>query len=148
MDKAGISATDIFKPEEKLMEDFIRRHSNRQLNLAPQIADLGTFYNTLKNISGAVDKTLEQHVDKLESQALQKLEELEKKILRAEKKNHEDARRKIHEIRESLFPMENLQERIDNFIPWYAEYGKAFLELIYQHCLTLEQEFVILEEVV
>ncbi len=147
MDKAGISATDIFKPEDKLMEDFIRRHSNRQLNLAPQIADLSTFYNTLKNISGAVDKTLEQHVDKLESQALQKLEELEKKILRAEKKNHEDVRRKIHEIREALFPMENLQERIDNFIPWYSEYGKAFLELIYYHCLALDQEFVILEEI-
>jgi uncharacterized protein YllA (UPF0747 family) len=148
MDKAGIPVLDIFKPEEKLMEDFIRRHSGRQLNLASQKADLGIFYNTLKNISGAVDKTLEQHVDKLESQALQKLEELEKKILRAEKKNHEDVRRKIYEIREALFPMENLQERIDNFIPWYAEYGKAFLELIYQHCLVLEQEFVILEEMV
>ena len=81
IEKAGISATDIFKPEEKLMEDFIRRHSDRQLNLAPQIADLRAFYNVLKNISGAVDKTLEQHVDKLESQALQKLEELEKKII-------------------------------------------------------------------
>ncbi len=147
MDKAGIPSMDIFKPEEKLMEDFIWRHSERQLNLAPQIADLRIFYNALKNISGVVDKTLEQHVDKLESQALQKLEELEKKIIRAEKKNHEDVRRKIHEIREALFPMENLQERIDNFIPWYAEYGKAFLDLIYQHCLALEQEFVILEEI-
>jgi len=147
MEKAGLSSADVFKPEEMLMEDFILRHSNRQLNLTSQMADLRSFYGDLKNISGAVDKTLEQHVDKLESQALQKLEELEKKILRAEKKNYEDVRRKIHEIHEALFPMENLQERIDNFIPWYAEYGKVFLELIYQHSLALEQEFVILEEI-
>jgi bacillithiol biosynthesis cysteine-adding enzyme BshC len=147
MDKAGLSSADVFKPEEKLMEEFIRRHSNRQLNLAPQMDDLHGFYNALKNISGLTDKTLEQHVDKLESQAMQKLEELEKKILRAEKKNHEDVRRKIHEIREALFPIDNLQERIDNFIPWYAEYGIAFLDLIHQHSLVLEQEFVILEEI-
>src|SRR4029077_8045006 len=104
------------------------------------------FYQSIKNISGAVDKTLEQHVEKLETQALQKLEELEKKILRAEKKNHEEVRRKIHEIREALFPLENLQERVDNFIPWYAEYGNAFIEMIIQNSLTLEQEFMILEE--
>jgi uncharacterized protein YllA (UPF0747 family) len=85
-------------------------------------------------------------VEKLETQALQKLEELEKKLLRAEKKNHEEVRRKIHEIREALFPMDNLQERIDNFIPWYAEYGTAFLEVIYKNSLTLQQEFTILEE--
>ena len=128
------------------MEDFVRRHSSRQLNLDKQILELRGFYNSLKEISGAADKTLEQHVEKLEVQALQKLEELEKKILRAEKKNHEEVRRKIHEIRQALFPLENLQERIDNIIPWYAEYGKAFIDLIHHHSLVLEQEFMILEE--
>ncbi len=85
-------------------------------------------------------------MEKLSAQSLQKLEELEKKILRAEKKNHEEVRRRIHEIREVLFPLENLQERIDNFIPWYAEFGKDFLDALCQHSLDLEQEFIILEE--
>ncbi len=147
MEKTGFSSVDFFKSEEKLMEEFVRRSSSHQLNLSPQMSELTRFYQSIKNISGTIDKTLEQHVDKLETQAVQKLEELEKKILRAEKKNHDEVRRKIHEIRESLFPMDNLQERIDNFIPWYAEYGKAFLQVIYQHSLVLEQEFVILEEI-
>jgi bacillithiol synthase len=146
MEKAGLSSASVFKPEEQLMEDFVRLHSGRQLNLDKQIVELRGFYESIKNISGSVDKTLEQHVEKLEVQALQKLEELEKKMLRAEKKNHEEVRRKIHEIREALFPGDNLQERIDNFIPWYAEYGQAFIELLYQHSGTLEQEFVVLEE--
>ncbi len=147
IEKTGLSPAVIFKPEEQLMEDFVRRNSTRQLNLDKQIVELRGYYESLKNISGTVDKTLEQHVEKLEAQALQKLEELEKKILRAEKKNHEDVRRIIHEIREALFPLEDLQERIDNFIPWYAEYGKAFIELIHHHSLALEQEFIILEEI-
>jgi bacillithiol synthase len=146
IEKIGLSPLSLFEPEEQLMEDFVRRNSSRQLNLDEQIFELRGFYDSLKKISGAADKTLEQHVEKLETQALQKLEELEKKILRAEKKNHEEVRRKIHEIREALFPLENLQERIENIIPWYAEYGKAFIDLIHHHSLVLEQEFMILEE--
>lgn len=146
IEKAGLSASSIFKPEEELMENFVRGNTNRQLSLGEQMAEIREVYQCIRNISGEVDKTLEQHVEKLETQALQKLEELEKKILRAEKKNHEEVRRRIHEIREALFPLENLQERVDNFIPWYAEYGKAFIDQILHHSLSLEQKFVILEE--
>jgi bacillithiol synthase len=146
MEKSGISPESVFKPEEVLMEDYVRSHTDRELSLESQYRDLHHIYESIKNISGAIDKTLEQHVEKLESQALQKLEELEKKLLRAEKKNHEEVRRRIHEIRGSLFPLENLQERIDNFIPWYAHYGKAFIENIHQHSPSWEQKFTILEE--
>ena len=146
IEKTGLPSSVFFKSEEKLMEDYVRHNSSRQLNLDKQIIELRGFFESLKIISSAVDKTLEQHVDKLETQSIQKLEELEKKIFRAEKKNHEEVRRKIHEIREALFPLDNLQERIENFIPWYAEYGMAFIELIYQNSLALEQEFVILGE--
>jgi len=146
IEKAGLSVEDFFRPEESLMETFVRHHSSKQLNLDKELNEMRAFYARLKEISGAVDKTLEQHVDKLSAQSLQKLEELEKKIVRGEKKNHEEVRRKIHEIRGALFPLENLQERIDNFIPWYAEYGKAFFDFLYQHSLGLEQEFIILEE--
>jgi bacillithiol synthase len=146
LDKTGVSATEIFNTEEILMENFVRLHSTRELSLDKQMREARNFYEQLKEISGAVDKTLEQHVEKLSVQSHQKLEELEKKILRAEKKNHEEVRRKIHEIREVLFPLDNLQERIDNFIPWYAEFGKDFLDELLRHSLDLEQEFIILEE--
>jgi bacillithiol biosynthesis cysteine-adding enzyme BshC len=146
IEKAGLTEESLFKSEEVLMEAFVRRNSSRQLNLETEMAELSRFYSSVKSISGSVDKTLEQHVEKLETQSLQKLEELEKKMLRAEKKNHEEVRRKIHEIREALFPADHLQERIDNFIPWYAEYGPAFIEVIYENSLSLQQEFTILEE--
>ncbi len=93
-----------------------------------------------------MDKTLEQHVEKLEAQALQKLEELEKKIIRAEKKNHEEIRRRIYDVKESLFPLDNLQERVDNFIPWYALYGRQYFDELLLHSPTLEQVFTLMEE--
>jgi bacillithiol biosynthesis cysteine-adding enzyme BshC len=147
MEKIGLGSETVFKPAEELMEDYVRSHSDRQLSLEQQLRELRVFYNTVKNISGEVDKSLEQHVEKLETQALQKLEELEKKIVRAEKKNHEEVRRRIYEIREALFPLDNLQERIDNFIPWYALYGKSYFDLLLSNSPALEQVFTLLEEV-
>jgi bacillithiol synthase len=146
LEKTGLQPSDVFKSEEKLMEQYVHQFSPHKLSLQTQIDKIRGFYGALKKISAAVDKTLEQHVDKLETQSIQKLEELEKKILRAEKKNHEEARKRIYEIKEALFPLNNLQERIDNFIPWFAEYGRSFIDLIYDNSLTFEQEFVILEE--
>jgi bacillithiol biosynthesis cysteine-adding enzyme BshC len=146
IEKSDLSSSDIFKTEEQMMEDYVRDHSARQLTLDKQIVEMRGFYEMIKEIAGSVDKTLEQHVEKLEIQTIQKLEELEKKILRAEKKNHEDVRHRIHEIREALFPSGDLQERVENFIPWYADFGPEFIEFIYRQSPVLEQEFTILEE--
>lgn len=146
IEKNGLRSETVFKPAEELMEEYVRNHSDRQLSLEKQIRELRDVYISVKNISGEVDQTLEQHVEKLGAQALQKLEELEKKIIRAEKKNHEEVRRRIYEMREIMFPMGNLQERIDNFIPWYALYGTTYFDQLLLHSPTLEQKFTIMEE--
>ena len=147
MERIGLSPEKVFKPAEELIEEYVRSHSDRQLSLEKQFGELRVFYSTVKNISGEVDKTLEQHVEKLEAQALQKLEELEKKIIRAEKKKHEEIRRRIYDIREALFPLDNLQERIDNFIPWYTLYGRAYFDKLLMYSPALEQVFTLMEEV-
>ena len=146
IDKAELTAISVFRSSEELIEEYIKQHSTRQLTLPEQICALGGVYETVKQISGAVDHTLEQHVEKLKTQARNKLLALEKKILRAEKKNHEDVRSKINDIKETLFPLGNLQERIDNFIPWYAQFGSEFISMLLKHSNTFEQQFVVLEE--
>ena len=67
-------------------------------------------------------------------------------MLRAEKRKFEEQQRQIHAIKEKLFPKNGLQERIDNFMYYYAKWGKDFIHQVYQHSLTLENEFVILNE--
>ncbi|HEY4155812.1 MAG TPA: bacillithiol biosynthesis cysteine-adding enzyme BshC [Puia sp.] len=146
MEKAGLTPETVFQPEDELLARIVKTNSSNQLNLKKEIGQLNAYYDSLKQISDAVDETLVQHVEALRSKALKGITELEKKILRAEKRNFSDTRIRIQEIRETLFPLNGLQERIENFIPWYAEYGKKFIDHIYAHSLRLEQEFVILEE--
>jgi bacillithiol synthase len=67
-------------------------------------------------------------------------------MLRAEKRKYEDEQRQIHSIKTALFPLNGLQERVDNFMPYYAKWGSAFITMLLTHSLPLQQQFVLLEE--
>ena len=128
------------------MNELVKKESSNQLSLANEISGAEEYYEHLKTLSGSIDPSLAQHVEALQSKALKPLRELEKKFLKAEKRKFEEQERQIAQIRSSLFPLDNLQERIENFIPYYARTGKTFIHLVYRHSPALEQEFCILEE--
>jgi bacillithiol biosynthesis cysteine-adding enzyme BshC len=142
----GFNITDLFKTENDLLNVLVKRDSEVQLNLEKEKQEIRAFYAGLRKTAGAVDTTLQPHTEALEKQALRKIEALEKKMLRAEKKKFEAQQRQLHKLRSQLFPHNNLQERIENFMPFYAKWGKDFIKTIYNSSLGLEQEFVVLEE--
>jgi bacillithiol biosynthesis cysteine-adding enzyme BshC len=146
LERAGLGLTDIFKPEEELVNELVKRESQQQLSLDEEISTANQYYEKLKALARPVDPTLVQHVEALQKKALDPLQDLEKKLLKAEKRKFIDQQRQIHALKSALFPLNGLQERIDNFMPWYATKGQKFIEDLYKHSLTLEQEFVVLGE--
>jgi uncharacterized protein YllA (UPF0747 family) len=102
------------------------------------------FYQQVKEKAGAIDTTLTTHVEALQKKTLQRLNELEKKMLRAEKRKFVDQRQQINTIKDALFPANGLQERVENIAGLYARYGRQLIDMLYQHSLALEQEFVLL----
>ena len=143
----GFSFNDLFKAENDLLNVLVKRDSEVQLSLDKEKQAIQTFYTALQKTAGAVDVTLKAHTEALEKLALRKIEALEKKMLRAEKKKFEAQQRQLHKLRSQLFPHNNLQERIENFMPFYAKWGKNFIKIIYDNSLGLEQEFVVFQEV-
>jgi bacillithiol synthase len=101
-------------------------------------------YDRLKMVAGLVDDTLTTHVAALQTRAIKPLQELEKKLLRAEKRKFTIQERQLNTLKKALFPNNSLQERSDNFMPWYAKWGKEFIQKIYDHSLALEQQFTVL----
>jgi bacillithiol synthase len=142
----GFDIADLFKAENELLNVLVKRDSEVQLSLEKEKQDIQAFYTNLRNTAGAVDTTLQPHTEALEKLALRKIEALEKKMLRAEKKKFEAQQRQLHKLRSQLFPHDNLQERIENFMPFYAKWGSAFIKALYENSLGLEQEFVVLED--
>jgi bacillithiol biosynthesis cysteine-adding enzyme BshC len=143
--KLDLQPKDLFQSEQQLLTFLVSRFKNGELKLKNELEAASRLYDLLKDKAANIDKSLLKHVEALQAKTLKPLHELEKKMLRAEKKKYETEQRQIQTIRSALFPRNGLQERIDNFMPWYALWGKEFIKIIYDHSLTIEQQFTILE---
>ena len=146
VDKLHFSQIELFHPELDLIKQLVKRDSLLQVSLEREHLQLADFYEQLKTIAGKIDITLSKHADALQTQAQKKIGALEKKMLRAEKKKFEAQQRQLAKIKAQLFPKNNLQERVDNLMLYYAKWGKAFISMLYNHSNGLEQEFGILVE--
>ncbi len=142
----GFTPADFFQDELQLTATYVKRNSTLQLDLDNEIRQAHQYYDHLKAVSGKVDKSLEQHVDALRTRALQRIQELEKKMLRSEKRKFDAAQRQIHAIKQALFPGDGLQERTDNFMPYYARWGTEFIKVMYEHSPDLAEGFGVISQ--
>lgn len=138
-------AEDFFETPAALLDRIIKTHTQVQLSLDNEKEQLAALYAQINAIASAADTTLQKHVAALQLAAQKRLHQLEKKMYRAEKKRFEAQQRRIESIRASLYPTGNLQERVDNLLPWYAQYGPAFIDTLYQYSRSLEQQFCVLQ---
>jgi len=139
--KLGFTIPELFQSETVLLNALVNMRTTRQINLTEEIAEANSLYQSIQNIVTAIDITLAEHAKALQAKALKRLTELEKKMLRAEKKKFETEQRQIQKLKQALFPNNSLQERQENFSAYYAQFGKDWLQLIYNNSKGLEQKF-------
>jgi bacillithiol biosynthesis cysteine-adding enzyme BshC len=145
-DKLQFSFTDLFKPTKTLLNILVKRDSKVVLTLKQQQEQLNALYTEIKSIAGKVDTTLWPHTEALQIQASKRIAILEKKMLKAEKKKFDAQQRQLQKLKAQLFPHNSLQERIENFMLFYAKYGTDFMNAVYQHSNALKQDFAVIEE--
>jgi uncharacterized protein YllA (UPF0747 family) len=144
--KLELTSTDIFKNEQELLNEIVKKNSLLQLQLDEEKSKLQQVYQSIKNRVKAIDITLEQHAAALETQSLKRLEALEKKMLRAEKRKFGDSKNQLSKIYSSLFPGDGLQERTENFMFFYSRWGSEMFDILFENSLTFEQKFCVLVE--
>jgi bacillithiol biosynthesis cysteine-adding enzyme BshC len=144
--RAALEIPDLFRPAEELVNELVKRESTHALTLEREITEANRYYEALKALARPVDPSLEQHVGALQARAVDPIRILEKKLLKAEKRKFTDLQRQIQTVKAELFPSGGLQERVENFMPWYAAKGPQFIRDLYTHSPVLEQEFVVLAE--
>ena len=147
VEKLELSPAELFKDENELMTTIVKKFSENTIALNGNFEKAEIFYDQIRMQAEAVDQTLSQYVNAIKTRSLKDLEELEKKMLRAEKRKFEDHQRQIQKIKETLFPGDGLQERVENFSWFYAKWGRGFIEELYKNSPALEQEFTILTEI-
>lgn len=144
--KLSLQSIDLFKGESALFNELVTRQSTLTLDLKDGKAALEATYGQIKKVVEQIDVTLLQHTSALQTKGLKGLERLEKKMIRAEKRKFSDQQHQISKVYSNLFPKDSLQERTENFMLYYAKWGKEFFKVIYENSLALEQEFCVVEE--
>jgi uncharacterized protein YllA (UPF0747 family) len=145
-EKLGLSIEDLFSDAQNLATEYVNKHSQNTLDLSEQSQLLQTAFEQILAKALQIDPTLQATVMGEMTKLTKSIETLEQKLLRSEKRKYETATSQIQTIKDKLFPNQSLQERYDNFIPYYLRHGKTFIATLLQHLNPLDTRFLVLIE--
>lgn len=143
--KIQMDYEDLFADTETLKKKLIKSHSENDLHLDKQKTEFSETFDKVKEQAAKIDPTLEQHINAENKKLLNTLGKIEKKMVRAEKRNHENAISHLESVINFTFPGKNLQERILNYLNFYYN-NPDFLEEVLQNLDPFDQRFNILIE--
>jgi len=141
--KLGLKTEELFFETEKLIKKWTLNHSDN-FQLEKEKSELKKVFDELNKTVVSKDKSLEQQVNAEWARSLKFIQSLEDRLLKSEKRKHEDSINQIRKVKEKLFPGNSLQERRVSFIEFYLSEGKKIFDLIHDSFNPLEQKFTIL----
>jgi bacillithiol biosynthesis cysteine-adding enzyme BshC len=145
--KLNLTIYDLFRDISTLQKKFIEK--NEKQNIDFNQLDFNTellkqqILNIIKKVDSNLNSFAEAECVKIEKQ----LENIKKQLYKSIKEKYNKDLLKISQIKEKLFPNNNLQERYTNFFQLKPD-GNFFsiLDLIIQNIQPYTSDFIIIEE--
>ncbi|WP_040539760.1 bacillithiol biosynthesis cysteine-adding enzyme BshC [Pedobacter arcticus] len=144
LDKLGLNLTDTFTSTEQLKKNYVENHTTHDLTISEEWKQLHTVFEVLKTRVAKIDPTLKPSTEAVEVRLKNAMESLEKKLIRADKRNYSEAMTDIEKVKNTLFPGGGLQERNENFALFYVKYGDTFIKALIENFKPLDFKFSIL----
>lgn len=138
--------SELFKSSEAIKTNWIKQHSDHELSLKEEWHDLQQILEKIKLRSSKIDPTLVQSTSAVQARLEHAIDNLEKKLIRAEKKNYQTRLEQIDHIKAELFPKDSLQERSENFGMFYVKWGHSFIDELIRNFEPLDFKFTVLTE--
>jgi len=141
-----LSISDIFKTETELVHQFVLENSSNDWQTAGEMTTIEQTLAALKQKATTLDPTLRASAGAALARIRYQVQLLEKKMLRAEKRKMQDQLHKVVRLKTNLFPGNGLQERVENFITLYLQYGPGLFDVLKNAMQPLRHEFLVIEE--
>lgn len=119
VEKLEISYEDLFLDEVTLRKKFVETHSTNILDLDEEKETFYALFETILAKATAIDKSMIGAVKAEETRIRHSFEHLEKRLKKAEERNHESEIDQLLALKYKLFPGKSSQERYDNFLNFY-----------------------------
>jgi len=114
-----LSISEYFRNLSAILGEKVLDHTEHELSLQDKQGSIDEIFRDIYEQATSIDPTLGQHVEAQQAKLHKVLKKMEKKFIRAEKKNHDDLVRQITAVKEYIFPDGHLQERYENFLNFY-----------------------------
>lgn len=142
--RLDLTFKSIFKSTTVLQNEYVRRHTTHRLNLRDEWMEFNAIFGKIKLRAHKIDASLTPSTEAVQARLKKAIDNLEKKLLKADKRNHEEALILIERVKEKLFPNGGLQERSENFATLYVKYGDDLIKELIRHFNPLDFKFTIL----
>lgn len=143
LDKTGLDHIHLFEDKNYIFNHWTLKNTKHDLTVGSERATIQEIFNHLRKRAESIDQTLGPFAGAEGTRAINSLEKIERKLLRAEKRHHQDKLGQIEAVKDALFPNGNLQERVDNFLSFYQRDGNFISKLI-RHFEPFDYQFNIL----
>ncbi len=137
---------ELFSDANNIANNYFSKKYTTQLNLDDERLQLENIYQEIKEKAAAIDITLKKHVDGELARLKKRIAATEKRMLRALKKKNETEVQTLQNLKDSLFPGGNLQERTENVFRFIAEYGKGFFDDLLKAMEMFPRNFQVLAD--
>ena len=130
----SLKVQDIWQNADVKINEIAKEKIPKSLDKAFQTtaSHLDKDLTDIKQETLAFEPTLEKSVDLTIGKIHHQIRLLEKKILKASKKQNIIITQRIHLAKSSLYPNQRLQERLFNITPFLIKYGFTLMERLYQ----------------
>lgn len=125
LDALGVEPASLFQPEQELIAGFVNAHSDKETDLEDEKKAFEKIFEALSEKASAVDPTLKDSAEAEKAKFFNSLKGLENKLVKADKRRFDVELGQLTRLRQKFFPDSGLQERHDNFIPFYLKYGSS-----------------------
>ncbi len=142
----GLTISELFKTQEELSASYINSLQDDKFDFDQEKLMLEKIFDMLKEKITGIDKSLEGTVAAEYQKTLNALELLNKKTTAAVKRKHETAITQLKNLKDKVFPETVFQERHLNFIPFYLQFGSAFIDILKTNLSAFENKLIVLKE--
>lgn len=146
MEKTGLSLEELLFDTDTVIRQYVEKVSDGGVQLEQEKMDFDQLFERIAHKAAALDPTLEKAVRAEYARQLKVIENLEERLLRTQKQKYEVTINQIRALREKLFPGNGLQERYDNFIPYWLRGGEQWLSALVAALDPFVDGLVILRE--
>jgi bacillithiol synthase len=144
--KINLSLDLYFLEIDNLIQVYLNSKKESNWLLQEEKLEVQLIFAKIAEKIKTIDITLEKAALAELTNTSNAIEKLESKMVKSQKNKEEVQINQMRNIKEKLFPGNQLQERIENVLPFISKFGLEFIPYLIENLNPLNSDFLIIEE--